>query len=578
MKKVFLFFVLMTQFLFSQKKATDNTSVFKKIRNNLHGSFESNAQYLLDDEVLKITEKEDERLRANTYLNLNYNFLKNFAIGIQVESYEPKPLKNYYQEYKETNITNYYFSYTSQKVSATLGYFYEQFGSGLIFRSFEDRSLGLNNALRGAKVSYTPFPFVNLTGIYGRNRHGFKIAESDVFGFDTNIGLADAFKIKKMTALGVGFSYVGRKQPIGEDEKIKNTQNFPELVNAFSFRGNVDFGSFYTNVEYVTKGNDVSYKPRRASKQRIIENRYFNGDALLFNIGYTKKGIGVLGTFRRLKNMSFFAKRNFTNVAENQYGMLSLNFIPSLTKQYSYSLANIYVYQAQPNLVIADFDGKAGEIGGNFDVFYTFKKGSDLGGKYGTKLSANFSYWSLLDATFDQKNELYSSSFFGFEEKLNRNFSVEVTKKWSKKLKTKISYINTIIDEGVVKGSPLGFDYVNFDILAGTAIVKLSRKQSLKLELQHLWTTEDKKNWIASLLEFNLSKKFSLYVNNMLNYGNSKIKKQISYYNFGGSFSQGATRIALNYGRQRGGLLCTGGVCRYVSPNTGFTLNITTSF
>ena len=36
--------------------------------------------------------------------------------------------------------------------------------------------------------------------------------------------------------------------------------------------------------------------------------------------------------------------------------------------------------------------------------------------------------------------------------------------------------------------------------------------------------------------------------------------------------------ISINYGRQRGGLLCVGGICRQVSPNTGLTLNITTSF
>lgn len=577
MKKILFCVVLLSQFSFSQQKPNDTISILKKISNNLYGSFESNAQYLLDDEKLNIVEDGD-RFRANTYLNVNYKFLKNFTAGVQVESYEPKPLKNFYEGYEKTNLANYFLNYKSEKLDVTLGHFYEQFGSGLILRSFEERSLGLNNALRGAKVSYTPYSFINFTGLYGRNRHGFKTSKSDVFGFDTNLSLSDALNMSKLSTFRLGFSYVGRKQPLEEGEKITNTTGFPELVNAFSFRGDIDFGNFYTNIEYVMKGSDVSYKPRRASIQRTIEGKYYNGDALMFNLGYTKKGVGLSGTFRRLKNMSFFARRNFVNNAENQYGMLSVNFMPSLAKQFSYSLANIYLYQAQPNLVIANFDGRAGEIGGKFDFFYNFKKGSALGGKYGTKLNANFSYWALLEATFDESNGLYASEFFGFGKKLNRDFNIELDKKWSRKVKSKVTYINTIIDEGIVKGSPLGYENIHFDILAGTTTLKFAKRKSLKLELQHLWTNDDKKDWIGGGAEFNLNSHISLYANDMYNYGSDEEKDKVHYYNFGGSFTKGATRIALNYGRQRGGLICTGGVCRYVSPNTGFTLSLNTSF
>ena len=52
----------------------------------------------------------------------------------------------------------------------------------------------------------------------------------------------------------------------------------------------------------------------------------------------------------------------------------------------------------------------------------------------------------------------------------------------------------------------------------------------------------------------------------------------IHFYNFGTAYKKGSTRIALNYGRQRGGLVCAGGVCRYVSPSTGLGLQISTTF
>ena len=64
----------------------------------------------------------------------------------------------------------------------------------------------------------------------------------------------------------------------------------------------------------------------------------------------------------------------------------------------------------------------------------------------------------------------------------------------------------------------------------------------------------------------------------MYNYQNPVEEKKIHYYNFGGSYSKGINRYTVNYGRQRGGLVCTGGICRYVPESTGLSFSITTSF
>jgi len=64
----------------------------------------------------------------------------------------------------------------------------------------------------------------------------------------------------------------------------------------------------------------------------------------------------------------------------------------------------------------------------------------------------------------------------------------------------------------------------------------------------------------------------------LYNYQNPKQDKKIHYYNVGGSYSKGINRYTVNYGRQRGGLVCTGGICRYVPESTGLSFSITTSF
>jgi hypothetical protein len=99
----------------------------------------------------------------------------------------------------------------------------------------------------------------------------------------------------------------------------------------------------------------------------------------------------------------------------------------------------------------------------------------------------------------------------------------------------------------------------------------------LRLELQHLSTKDDNKNWTAYAIEFNLNSAFSIYLSDLYNYQNPKEEKKIHYYNFGGSYSKGINRFTINYGRQRGGLVCTGGICRYVPESSGLSFSISSS-
>ena len=589
MKKI-IFFLFSTISIIGYSQETEtkndnnNESTLDQFLNNLSGSFESNAQWYTNDKELgEFSDPnfplEDKPLRANSYLRLDYNFLKNFSIGVQFESYEPLPLLNYYTEYKGTNVATYYANYKNDKLDVTAGHFYEQFGSGLLLRSFEERQLGLNNALRGGRIKYSPTEFLDFTALYGQPRIGFKTSDSEIFGFDTNIDLSNALKIDNLNTFNLGLSYVGKSEEFTPPNDTFNTTDFPEMINSYSARVDLDFGKFYTSAEYSIKGKDIAYTSAAIGLPKIIEGKYFDGNALLFTLGYTKKGLGITGTIRRMENMASFSEREYSLTGNNNFNMLSTNYIPALTKQQDYSLANIYIYQAQPSLQIQNFAGQAGEIGGQFDFFYKFNKDTPLGGKYGTKLSANFSYWSLLDATFDQDNSTYDAKFLKSGKRLNRDFNFEVRKKLSKNWSGIFTYINTIIDKGVTLGGPLGVQgNIKSNIAVAEATHKLGNGKSFRIEAQHLWTKEDNKNWAGATFEYNLSNAISIYANDSYNYGNDVKDDQIHFYNVGGSYTKGASRVALNYGRQRGGLLCVGGVCRFVPENTGLTVNLTTNF
>lgn len=597
-KTAILFLLLLPLFNFSQEtqeSEEDKHTLIKDFLNNVTGSFESNSQWYINDPVLgdfedPIPEFElkNKHLRANSYLRLDYDFLKRFTLGLQIESYEPLPLLSYSPLYQGTKLTNYYVNYKDKTLDVTAGHFYEQFGSGLLLRVFEERQLGLNNAIRGGRIKYAPTDYLNVTALYGNQRIGFEHSKGALFGLDVNLDVKEVFNIEKVSRFNFGTSYVGKYEaftpPINEldPEDTFNTDGFPELVNSYAFRLDVDFGEFFIDTEYTLKGKDVLYSSSSLGLPEIIEGKYFDGSALLFTTGYTVKGFGISGTFRRLENMTFFSERDRYNAIpiENSFGLGSINFTPALTKQQDYSLSNIYLYQAQSSLLIQNFGGQAGEIGGQLDIYYTFKKGSPIGGKYGTKITGNMSYWSLLDATFDQDNSSYSSAFLKFGEKLYKDINFEIKKKWSKDWSSVLFYQNLKINKNLAtKGSYIPNDEtVNSNIIVAEATRKFSKGKSLRLELQHLSSDEDLKNWAGGTLEYVANRHLAFYIADIYNYGNDIKEDQNHYYNFGGSYTKGGTRVALNYGRQRGGLFCVGGVCRFVPENTGLSLNISTAF
>ena len=526
---------------------------------NFYGGLESNMQRLITDEGINFLAPEDQ-FRANSYILLNYNLGK-FTAGLQYESYLPSAMLGYSPIYDGQNdIATYYVNYKDKSLDITGGFFYDQFGSGLIFRSWEDRQLGINNAMKGVNVKFNATDDLTLKGVFGRQRNAFEESVGTIQAFDADLSLSNALNIDEID-IQVGASYVARYQDTNGNEAL------PGTVGAYGGRMDFIYKNFYGGVEAITKDPDVI-----VNEGQLSSNKLYDGTALQVNAGFAKKGLGINATFRRLENFSFFSDR----LAEgNVFNQQLINYVPGLTKQQDYLLTNIYVYNPQPRLIIESFDQRAGEVGAQVDLYYSFKKGSALGGKYGTKLAANFSYWGGLDAEYNIENKWYKAKFIGSGKQLYRDVSLEVKKKLSKDWSTVFTYQNVLIDKGIFEGGPLG----NSTVISNIGVLEATRKfengKALRVVGQHLWTNKDRKNWAAAVVEYNFSTRLALYVADSWNYGGIN---EIHYYSVGGSYSKGNTRLGLNYGRQRGGLICVGGVCRFVPENTGVSANLTIAF
>ncbi|WP_405576157.1 DUF6029 family protein [Winogradskyella sp. Asnod2-B02-A] len=524
-----------------------------------YGGLESNSQWLQTDKGINFQAPEDQ-FRANNYILMNYNLGK-FTAGAQYESYLPSALLGYSPIYdNQNNVATYYFNYKDESLDITAGYFYEQFGSGLILRSWEDRQLGLNNALKGLNIRFNATKDLSLKAVFGKQRYGFEESAGTIQGIDADLSLSGALNIESID-IQLGASYVGRNQDTDGNEAL------PTTVGAYGGRLDFIIDNFYAGVEAIVKDPDVI-----VNEEQISSNKLYDGTALQVNAGYAKKGLGVNATFRRLENFSFYSDR----FAEgNIYNQQVINYVPGLTKQQDYLLTNLYVYNPQSRLIIESFDQRAGEVGTQFDLFYSFKKGTILGGKYGTKLAANFSYWGGLDAEYNIENRWYKAKFIGKGHQLFRDINFEIKKKWSKKWSSAFTYQNVIVDKGIVEGGPLG----NKTILANIGVIEATRRfddgKAARFVVQHLWSDDDRKNWAAGVIEYNFSTRLAVYAADNYNYGG---ENKTHYYSVGGSYSKGNTRLGINYGRQRGGLICIGGVCRFVPENTGLSANLTVAF
>lgn len=533
-------------------------SIFAQDTGNFYGGLESNSQWLLDDDELNFTAPDDQ-FRSNSFFQLNYNLGK-FTAGVQYEAYLPSALLGYSPDLDGGNeIATYFLQFTDKALDITGGYFYEQFGNGLMFRSWEDRQLGVNNSLRGLRVKFDATDYITIKGVYGNQRNAMELSEGVVQGMDGEIDLGTALKLGDLD-LRAGVTYVGRYQSTGVNDSI------PSTVNSYGGRLNFTAGNFYGGIEASIKDPDVI-----ANEGELISNRLYDGSAMQVDLGYARRGLGISGSFRRVENWSFYSDR----LAEGNIFLQQLiNFVPALTKQQDYLLTNIYVYNAQPRLLTTDNERRAGEVGTQWDLYYSFKKDSFLG-KYKTKIAANFSYWAGLDAEFNDDLS-YEAEFIGSGDRYFRDINFEIKNRWSSSWSTVATFQNVIIDKGVSLGGPLG---VQGDIQATVAVAeatyRFSKGRSFRVVGQHLWSEQDRGNWAAGVFEYNFSSRLSAFVADSYNYGG---EGKIHYYTIGGAYSKGRTRFMVNYGRQRGGLICIGGVCRFVPESNGLNVNLVVNF
>ena len=131
----------------------------QRSKGHFSGSLETNWGFYMKDDKLGVKKVED-KVATNTYLTLGYSF-KAFRFGLEYDIYEP-PMIGFSPEWEGCKLMRGFAEWTGKSLELRAGTVYEQFGSGLIFRTYEERALGINNALLGGNIRWRPWDGVTL--------------------------------------------------------------------------------------------------------------------------------------------------------------------------------------------------------------------------------------------------------------------------------------------------------------------------------------------------------------------------------------------------------------------------------
>ena len=559
---------------------------------SLKGSIQSDVLIPQEDQKIGTGTYKDWGL-TNTYVDLQL-LNKYVSAGARFE-YLDHPLPGFEKDFQGWGVPHIYVTGRLKHAELTLGDYYEQFGSGFILRTYEERSLGIDNSLRGARLTLKPVKGVTLKALAGQQRVYWHNRSWDkdftylngtdpwIYGADLELNVDQWFKRMDQNGsrLTLGVSAVtkhersedivnlrptGAKDEFGTDILGAYKLNLPTDVGAIDVRAQFQKGNYSLMAEYALKSQDPSF-----------DNGYIyrRGNALMLSGSYSKRGMSILLQAKRSEDMAFRSERSRTGTAA------FINHLPAFSQQQTYALAALYPYATQNALGEWAFQG---------EFSYTFKRKTALGGKYGTTVKLNASHIRGIDrqplmADGQPVEDLqgtkgYTTKFFRMDhDTYYQDINVQLDKKVTKDFKLNLMYMHQRYNKTIVEGHG---GTINSHIAIAEGKYTINKKLTLRGEAQYLHTKQDQGDWWYGLLELSVLPHFMFTVSDMYNAkvpntDETATSKQ-HFYMVSGCYTHGAHRLQLSYGKTRAGYNCTGGVCRYVPASKGLQVSYNFNF
>jgi hypothetical protein len=506
----------------------------------ISGELQSNTNFFQRDSAVKAYGNPlyDNYLSGGeNWLALRYNGSNGFNANMRIDGFANSNLLNPTNAYTAAGVGMFNVSKEWDNLTITAGHVYDQIGTGIIYRAYEDRALLIDNALFGVQAKYKLTENLVAKAFTGQVRNLFGKYNPAIKGI--NVENDWDYKKAHFTS-GVGL--VNRTLDQESMDKVVGIVNALPLANRF-----VPHYNYYATTVYntINVGNiswyvEAAYKTKEAIKNSFDNLLNKDGKVVFTTIGWAKKKIGINASAKRTEN---FALRTSPN--ENALRGFT-NWQPVIAV-------------IRPQRVMARYTPQSQDLSEQSFAINTVYNPSE-------KLNINGTY------TFINSLE---------NKKLYREIFAEVESHHIAKTVLHVGgqYLNYNQEVYQLKGK-------FFDAITGfiEATYKLSEKKSVRADLQYMHGKGDYGSWAYALVEYDIAPSWAFAIGDMYNITTNAnftahpgLKNQ-HYPNVFAAYTKNAHRFTAQYVKQVEGINCTGGVCRYEPAFSGFKIGITSSF
>jgi hypothetical protein len=533
----------------------------------ISGSFQSNSSFYVRDSSIgaaNLPHYDNLKVGTDLWFNLNYTNTKyDIEAGVRFDAFLNSILRTPTDPKTSIGIGNFFIRKKFKDITISAGYLYDQIGTGMIYRAYEERALGIDNALIGGRAEYNYKNMLKIKAFAGVQKNLFSYFKPLILGanIDGSFSLA-----KGRVALSPGIGIINRSlddvtlSALNDQLKaLDSTKTFQPKYNMYAF-------TVYNtlNVGPVTWYVEGSYKTQEAVVGIKSSLNNVAGNAVYTSLSVSGKGFGITLQFKRTENFTMRVLPLETSL----FGLM--NFNPPVPKQNSLRLPSRYFAPSLEQHELAF----GGEVNYSPNKKWNFTLvGSEVRdfifGKALLQEKVAPSKPGGTDTLRDRR------SFFGegaieARFKPNRKFEIE--------LGFQFVHYNRIIYQSTG----------TYDVFAYTPYAefthKFNKKMSYRIEAQYQYVPSDFGQWAYLLFEFNIAPSFSFAVSDMWNFDPNKTNETPEYrtshhfYSIFASYTHGPHRFSLSYVRQLGGVVCTGGVCRLEPAFSGVRFAITSTF
>jgi len=526
-------------------------------------------KYLRDDSIGANTKVYKENTAsADAWLFMQYR-VKGYSFIVRYDAFNNSPLLDPQDAYTDHGIGFWQVNKSVDKLDITMGSFYDQFGTGILFRSYEQRQIGIDYAMQGMRLKYNINDKWAIKGFAGnqkgniKNRFGFAKQVISGMNIEGNIPLGE---MSKFGDLIVGTSAINRSLDRETMDRLVGTINTYNLAdrfypkyNMYGFNGYFGYtkGNFGWNVEANVKTPEaiLGMNDRFKLAGGNVLYTSFSWGKGGWKLGKQKASIGLNLQARHVDNFAF--RTAPTEALLN--GLVS--YLPSMTRQNTYRLLSRYNAPGQ----------ELGEDGIQGEVEFKPRKG--------TQIFFNASYVQSLASN----GKLNTATGAMEAEKLFSENYLEVVQKLGKHDKLKLGVQRIHYNQTRYEDEP---EYVPVETITpfGEWMHTMDKGRSLRVEWQYLSTKNDQGSFANLMVEYWATKQLSIAVGDMVNvvphrYERMIIADKVLHYPtvFVG-YTEKNTVFTLAYLKQQQGVNCSGGICREEPAFSGIRFTISSNF